>query len=142
MTITCLDFRLPLGMNWRQIKLIYENKSFRTETTGSSTNDRLCQIAFKTDAGTTVDELFNPDMPISVEAMSMVEPPYEVEGCSDSARMGGDDQDGIDWDRIQMGNGWFWSLKHGYAKCHFQQPLFKYNLWRLVKPSHGLDCKC
>ena len=42
-----------------------------TETTGSGTNDRLCQIAFKTDTGTSVDELFNPDMPISVDAMSV-----------------------------------------------------------------------
>jgi uncharacterized protein (DUF3820 family) len=41
-----------------------------TETTGSGTKDRLCQIAFKTD-GTTMDELFNPDMPISIEAMSI-----------------------------------------------------------------------
>jgi len=39
-----------------------------TETTGSGTTDRLCQIAFKTDTGTTSDELFNPNMPISVEA--------------------------------------------------------------------------
>ena len=42
-----------------------------TETTGSGTTDRICQIAFKTDDGTTVDELFNPNMPISVEAMSI-----------------------------------------------------------------------
>ena len=40
-----------------------------TETTGSGSEDRLCQIAFKTDAGTTVDELYNPNMPISVEAI-------------------------------------------------------------------------
>lgn len=42
-----------------------------TETTGSGANDRLCQIAFKTDTGATVDEMFNPNMPISVEAMSI-----------------------------------------------------------------------
>ncbi len=42
-----------------------------TETTGSGTTDRLCQIAYKTDTGTTVDELYNPNMPISVEAMSI-----------------------------------------------------------------------
>jgi len=36
-----------------------------TETTGSGSEDRLCQIAFKTEDGTTVDELFNPDMSIS-----------------------------------------------------------------------------
>jgi hypothetical protein len=39
-----------------------------TETTGSGPEDKLCQIAFKTD-GTICDELFNPEMPISVEAM-------------------------------------------------------------------------
>ena len=42
-----------------------------TETTGAGTNDRLCQIAFKTDTGTAVDEMFNPNMPISVDAMSI-----------------------------------------------------------------------
>ena len=42
-----------------------------TETTGSGPEDRLCQIAFKTDTSNTVDELFNPGMPISVEAMSI-----------------------------------------------------------------------
>jgi len=42
-----------------------------TETTGSGSEDRLCQIAYKTDAGTTVDELFKPSLPISVEAMSI-----------------------------------------------------------------------
>jgi DNA polymerase III epsilon subunit-like protein len=42
-----------------------------TETTGSGPEDRLCQIAFKTVTGTICDELFNPEMPISVEAMSI-----------------------------------------------------------------------
>ena len=42
-----------------------------TETTGSGSEDRLCQIAFKTDTGTTVGELFNPGMSISVEAISI-----------------------------------------------------------------------
>ena len=42
-----------------------------TETTGSGPEDRLCQIAFKTETGTTLDELFNPEIPISVEAMSI-----------------------------------------------------------------------
>jgi exodeoxyribonuclease X len=42
-----------------------------TETTGSGPEDRLCQIAYKTDTGTTVDELFKPSLPISVEAMSI-----------------------------------------------------------------------
>jgi exodeoxyribonuclease X len=42
-----------------------------TETTGSGPEDRLCQIAFKTDDGTTMAEMFNPNMLISVEAMSI-----------------------------------------------------------------------
>jgi DNA polymerase III epsilon subunit-like protein len=41
-----------------------------TETTGSGPEDRLCQIAFKTDTGITFYKMFNPEMPISVEAMS------------------------------------------------------------------------
>jgi hypothetical protein len=40
-----------------------------TETTGSGSEDRLCQIAFKTEGGKAIDELFNPGMPISIEAM-------------------------------------------------------------------------
>jgi len=36
-----------------------------TETTGSGPEDRLCQIAFEADTGTTMDELFNPNMPIN-----------------------------------------------------------------------------
>jgi DNA polymerase III epsilon subunit-like protein len=42
-----------------------------TETTGNGPRDRLCQLAFKTDAGLTVNELFNPGIPISIEAMSI-----------------------------------------------------------------------
>jgi DNA polymerase III epsilon subunit-like protein len=42
-----------------------------TETTGNGPDDRLCQLAFKTDQGLTVNELFNPGMPISIEAMSI-----------------------------------------------------------------------
>ena len=42
-----------------------------TETTGTDEDDRLCQIAFKTEAGLIVNELFNPGKPISVEAMSI-----------------------------------------------------------------------
>jgi exodeoxyribonuclease X len=42
-----------------------------TETTGNGPADRLCQIAFKTDEGLTVNELFNPGVPISIEAMSI-----------------------------------------------------------------------
>jgi hypothetical protein len=36
-----------------------------TETTGTGSTDRLCQIAFKTEKGAPVNELFNPGMPIS-----------------------------------------------------------------------------
>jgi exodeoxyribonuclease X len=42
-----------------------------TETTGNGPKDRLCQIAFKTDDGLTVSELYNPGMPISIDAMSI-----------------------------------------------------------------------
>ncbi len=42
-----------------------------TETTGKEAEDRLCQLAYKTETGTPVNELFNPGRPISVEAMSI-----------------------------------------------------------------------
>ena len=42
-----------------------------TETTGNGPNDRLCQLAFKADEGVIVNELFNPGMPISIDAMSI-----------------------------------------------------------------------
>ena len=42
-----------------------------TETTGIDDDDRICQIAFKTEAGLIVNELYNPGIPISIEAMSI-----------------------------------------------------------------------
>jgi exodeoxyribonuclease X len=42
-----------------------------TETTGTDADDRLCQIAFKTENGQSTNELFNPGKPISIEAMSV-----------------------------------------------------------------------
>ena len=42
-----------------------------TETTGKDEDDRLCQLAYKTEDGTVVDELFSPGKPISIEAMSI-----------------------------------------------------------------------
>ena len=42
-----------------------------TETTGNGPADRLCQIAFKIKGGYTVNELFNPGMPISIDAMTV-----------------------------------------------------------------------
>ena len=42
-----------------------------TETTGNGPKDRLCQLAFKTSEGLTVNELFNPGMPISIDAMAI-----------------------------------------------------------------------
>ena len=42
-----------------------------TETTGTGPVDRLCQIAFKIKGGYTVNELFNPGMPISIDAMTV-----------------------------------------------------------------------
>ena len=42
-----------------------------TETTGTDEDDRLCQLAYKTEDGTVVDELFNPNRHISIDAMSI-----------------------------------------------------------------------
>jgi DNA polymerase III epsilon subunit-like protein len=42
-----------------------------TETTGTGRDDRLCQVAFKTEDGLVINELFNPGRPISYEAMSV-----------------------------------------------------------------------
>lgn len=42
-----------------------------TETTGTNEDDRLCQIAFKTEAGLIANELYNPGKSISIEAMSI-----------------------------------------------------------------------
>jgi DNA polymerase III epsilon subunit-like protein len=42
-----------------------------TETTGNGPADRNCQIAFKIEGGYTVNELFNPGMPISIDAMTV-----------------------------------------------------------------------
>ncbi|MDZ7579693.1 MAG: DUF3820 family protein [Deltaproteobacteria bacterium] len=42
-----------------------------TETTGNGPADRLCQIAFKSEEGAAVNELFNPGMPISIDAMTV-----------------------------------------------------------------------
>lgn len=42
-----------------------------TETTGTGTKDRLCQLAYKLDTGEIVNELFKPPLPIEIEAMSV-----------------------------------------------------------------------
>jgi exodeoxyribonuclease X len=42
-----------------------------TETTGAGPEDRLCQIAFKAEDGKPIDALFNPGIPISIEAMAI-----------------------------------------------------------------------
>jgi len=42
-----------------------------TETTGTGSADRLRQIAFKLKGGYTVNELFNPGIPISIDAMTV-----------------------------------------------------------------------
>ena len=61
-----------------------------TETTGTGPEDRLCQIAFKPENGPAVCEMFNPGMPISIDAMAihhitnqMVEdkPPFQGSGA-------------------------------------------------------------
>lgn len=40
-----------------------------TETTGTGIEDRICQLAYKTEDGKIVNELFKPDIPISIDAM-------------------------------------------------------------------------
>ena len=40
-----------------------------TETTGAEEKDRLCQIAYKTENGDIVNELFKPPLPIAIDAM-------------------------------------------------------------------------
>jgi len=40
-----------------------------TETTGVEDRDRLCQLAYKTDTGKIINELFRPPVPISIGAM-------------------------------------------------------------------------
>ena len=42
-----------------------------TETTGIGPEDRLCQIAYKAGDSSPVCELFNPGMPISIDAMAI-----------------------------------------------------------------------
>ena len=42
-----------------------------TETTGNGPADRICQIAFKTEECAAVNELFNPGMPITIDAMTV-----------------------------------------------------------------------
>ena len=42
-----------------------------TETTGNGPADRLCQIAFKTEEGAAINELFNPGMPITIDTMTI-----------------------------------------------------------------------
>ena len=42
-----------------------------TETTGNGPADHICQIAFKTKEGAAVNELFNPGMPITIDAMTV-----------------------------------------------------------------------
>jgi exodeoxyribonuclease X len=40
-----------------------------TETTGAAKNDRLCQLAYKTEKGKIVNQLFKPPLPIAIDAM-------------------------------------------------------------------------
>lgn len=42
-----------------------------TETTGTENDDRLCQLAYKTEDGNVENGLFNPGKPISIDAMSV-----------------------------------------------------------------------
>ena len=40
-----------------------------TETTGTEKEDRLCQLAYKTEAGKIVNQLFKPPLPIAIDSM-------------------------------------------------------------------------
>ena len=40
-----------------------------TETTGTQKEDRLCQLAYKTEAGKIVNQLFKPPLPIAIDSM-------------------------------------------------------------------------
>ena len=40
-----------------------------TETTGTEKDDRLCQLAYKTEAGKIVNKLFKPPLPIAIDSM-------------------------------------------------------------------------
>lgn len=42
-----------------------------TETTGTGTKDRLCQLAYKLDTGEIVNKLYKPPLPIEIEAMTV-----------------------------------------------------------------------
>ena len=75
-----------------------------TETTGTGPGDRLCQIAFKTDKGLVVDELFNPGKPIAIEAMAVhhitnemvtAKPPFKGSPASEKLLSLLDDEQGI-----------------------------------------------
>lgn len=48
----------------------YKLLFFDTETTGNGENDRLCQIAYKSD-GDICNEMFKPLLPISIDAMTV-----------------------------------------------------------------------
>ena len=57
-----------------------------TETTGNGPADRICQIAFKTEDGLTTNELFNPGMTISIDAMTAHHITNEMDRDKDSFR--------------------------------------------------------
>ena len=40
-----------------------------TETTGTEKEDRLCQLAYKTEKGGIVNKLFGPPLPIKTDSM-------------------------------------------------------------------------
>ena len=40
-----------------------------TETTGTEKEDRLCQLAYKTEAGKIANQLFKPPLPIKIDSM-------------------------------------------------------------------------
>ena len=66
-----------------------------TETTGNGPADRLCQIAFKSEEGDAVNELFNPGMPITIDAMTV----HHI--TNDMVRDKGSFRDSDTWRKLQ-----------------------------------------
>ncbi len=65
-----------------------------TETTGTEKEDRLCQLAYKTETGKIVNQLFKPPLPIAIEPMcvhhitnEMVENKPTFKGSNDHQKL-------------------------------------------------------
>ena len=54
-----------------------------TETTGAGEKDRLCQLAYKTEKGEIVNQLFKPPLPIAIEAKCVQHITKEIKNMRD-----------------------------------------------------------